>query len=123
MTRVLLAICPRGKIITVMVPTAPYSSGSNGTTEQSIGATMGLVHIMLNNAKVSVRWWAEAWAYSKMVENLLPSALIQKSSQKRNSQERSKMLDIYMSGVALHLSTSQVKRMEENWETVDRKDD
>jgi hypothetical protein len=58
----------------VMVPTAPYSSGSNGTTEQSIGVTTELVRIMLNNTKVSARWWAKAWAYSKMVKNLLPSA-------------------------------------------------
>jgi hypothetical protein len=58
----------------VMVPTAPYSSGSNGTTERSIGVTTGSVRIMLNDAKVSMRWWAEAWAYIKMVENLLPSA-------------------------------------------------
>jgi hypothetical protein len=35
---------------------------------------MGLVCIKLNNAKISTRWWAEAWAYSKMVEILLPSA-------------------------------------------------
>jgi hypothetical protein len=35
---------------------------------------MGLVCIMLSNAKIFARWWAEAWAYSKMVENLLPFA-------------------------------------------------
>ena len=58
----------------VMVPTAPYSSGSNGTTERSIGITTGSVRIMLNDANLSARWWAEAWAYSEMVENLLPSA-------------------------------------------------
>jgi Reverse transcriptase (RNA-dependent DNA polymerase)/gag-polypeptide of LTR copia-type/GAG-pre-integrase domain len=57
----------------IMVPTAPYSSGSNGTAERSIGITTGSVRIMLNDAKLSARWWAEAWAYSEMVENLLPS--------------------------------------------------
>jgi hypothetical protein len=34
---------------------------------------MGSVGIMLNDTKVSMRWWAEAWAYSEMVEYLLPS--------------------------------------------------
>jgi hypothetical protein len=57
----------------IMVPTAPYSSGSNGTTERSIGITTGSVRIMLNDANLSAKWWAEAWAYSEMVENLLPS--------------------------------------------------
>ena len=56
-----------------MVPTAPYSSGSNGTAERSIGITTGSVRIMLNDAKLSAKWWAEAWSYSEMVENLLPS--------------------------------------------------
>ena len=58
----------------ILVPTAPYSSGSNGTTERSIGITTGSVRIMLNDAELSAKWWAEAWAYSEMVENLLPSA-------------------------------------------------
>jgi hypothetical protein len=58
----------------IMVPTAPYSSGSNGTAERSIGITTGSVRIMLNDAKLSAKWWAEAWAYSEMVENLLPSS-------------------------------------------------
>ena len=57
----------------IMVPTAPYSSGSNGTAERSIGITTGSVRIMLNDAKLSAKWWAEAWSYSEMVENLLPS--------------------------------------------------
>jgi hypothetical protein len=57
----------------IMVPTAPYSSGSNGTAERSIGITTGSVRIMLNDAKLPAKWWAEAWAYSEMVENLLPS--------------------------------------------------
>jgi hypothetical protein len=29
---------------------------------------------MLNDAKLSAKWWAEAWAYLEIVENLLPSS-------------------------------------------------
>ena len=29
---------------------------------------------MLNDANLPANWWAEAWQYSEMVENLLPSA-------------------------------------------------
>lgn len=36
-----------------MVPTAPYSSGSNGTAERSIGITTGSVRVMLNDARLA----------------------------------------------------------------------
>ena len=58
----------------IMVPTAPYSSGSNGTAEQLIGILTGSVHIMLNDARLHAKWWAEGWAFSETVKNLLPTA-------------------------------------------------
>ena len=56
------------------VPTAPYSSSSNGTSERSIGITTASVRIMLLDSGMSAKWWAEAWQYSEVVDNLLPSA-------------------------------------------------
>ena len=58
----------------IMVPTTPYSSGSNGTTKQLIGILTGSVCIMLNDAQLHAKWWAEGWAFSKTVENLLLTA-------------------------------------------------
>ncbi len=46
----------------------------NGTAERSIGVTTGSVRVMLLDAGLAAKWWAEAWAFSEMVENLLPSA-------------------------------------------------
>lgn len=101
-----IAFCNENGI--VLVPTAPYSSGSNGMTKQSIGITTGSVQIMLNDANLSARWWAD---YSEMVENLLLSTRHPGVSQKKSSQERSKMLVIYVYGVALRLFTSQVRKV------------
>jgi hypothetical protein len=58
----------------IFVPTAPYSSSSNGTSERSIGITTASVRIMILDSGLSAKWWAEAWSYSEVVENLLPSA-------------------------------------------------
>ena len=56
------------------VPTAPYSSSSNGTSERSIGITTASVRVMLLDSGMPAKWWAEAWQYSEVVDNLLPSA-------------------------------------------------
>lgn len=58
----------------IFVPTAPYSSCSNGTSERSIGIMTASVCIMLLDSGMSAKWWAEAWSYSEVVENLLSSA-------------------------------------------------
>ena len=58
----------------MMVPTAPYSSRSNRTAEWSIGISTGAVRVMLNDVRLPAKWWAEAWAFSDTVENLLLSA-------------------------------------------------
>jgi hypothetical protein len=58
----------------IFVPTAPYSSGSNGTVERSIGITTAAVRIMILDSGMPLKWWAEAWNYLDTVENLLPSA-------------------------------------------------
>lgn len=58
----------------IFTPTAPYSSPTNGTAEQSIGITTGAVRVMMLDAQLSTKWWAEAWAFAEYVENRLPSA-------------------------------------------------
>jgi len=58
----------------IMLPTAPYSSLSNGMAERSIGVTTGAVQIMLLDARLSAKWWAEVWAFADYVENLLLSS-------------------------------------------------
>ncbi|GLB45342.1 hypothetical protein LshimejAT787_2200050 [Lyophyllum shimeji] len=58
----------------IFVPTAPYSSASNGTVERSIGVTTGAVRVMILDAGLSAKWWAEAWEYADTVENRLPSS-------------------------------------------------
>lgn len=55
-------------------PTPTYSSASNGTAERSIGVTTGAVRVMLLDAELPTKWWAEAWASADYIENLLPSA-------------------------------------------------
>lgn len=56
------------------IPTAPYSSASNGTAERSIGITTASVRTMLLDAQLSAKWWSEAWAYSEIIKNMLPSS-------------------------------------------------
>ena len=58
---------------TIHVPTAPYSSTSNGTAECSIGISTAAVQVMLNDSHLPLKWWAEAWAFGDYVENLLLS--------------------------------------------------
>ena len=58
----------------IMVLTAPYSSGFNGTAKCLIGISTGSVRVMLNDVHLSAKWWAEAWVFSETVDNLLPSA-------------------------------------------------
>jgi hypothetical protein len=57
----------------IHIPTAPYSSSSNGTAERSIGISTAAVRAMLNDSRLPTKWWAEAWAFADYVENLLPS--------------------------------------------------
>ncbi len=54
--------------------TAPYSSAANGMAEQTLGIVFGTVHILLLEAKMSNRWWAEACNYTIKAGNLLPSS-------------------------------------------------
>jgi hypothetical protein len=35
---------------------------------------MGSVRVMVNDAPLAAKWWAEAWSFSETVENVLPSA-------------------------------------------------
>jgi hypothetical protein len=58
----------------IHVPTAPYSSASNETAEQSIGISTAAVRAMLNDGRMATKWWAEAWAYAEYIENRLPSS-------------------------------------------------
>jgi len=57
----------------IHIPTAPYSSASNGTAEHLIGISTSTVWAMLNDSCLPTKWWAEAWAFADYVENLLPS--------------------------------------------------
>ena len=57
----------------IHIPTAPYSSASNGTAERSIGISTATVRAMLKDSRLPTGWWAEAWAFADYVENLLPS--------------------------------------------------
>jgi hypothetical protein len=57
----------------IHTPTAPYSLASNGTAERSIGISTSAVRAMLNDSSLPKKWWAEAWAFTDYVENLLPS--------------------------------------------------
>jgi hypothetical protein len=56
----------------IHIPTAPYSSASNGTAEHSIGISMAAVRAMLKDSGLPIKWWAEAWAFMDYAENLLP---------------------------------------------------
>jgi hypothetical protein len=55
----------------IHTPTAPYSSTFNGTAECSIGISTSAVRAMLNDSGLPKKWWAEAWAFTDYVENLL----------------------------------------------------
>jgi hypothetical protein len=57
----------------IHIPTAPYSSASNGTAERSIGISTAAVCAMLNDSRLPTKWWAESWAFMNYIENLLPS--------------------------------------------------
>ena len=57
----------------IHIPTAPYSSASNGTAKCSIGISTATVRVMLNDSCLPTKWWAEVWAFADYVENMLPS--------------------------------------------------
>ncbi|GAW02502.1 retrovirus-related pol polyprotein [Lentinula edodes] len=58
------------------IPGPPYSSSANGTVERGIGHKTSMVRVMMLDARLGAKWWAEAWQAADRTNNLLPSTRI-----------------------------------------------